>query len=104
MEQPVTEDASPRSPGSGPLRAGLIHFGPIQDLDPKTETRSIDPVAVLVCHGMGQQVRYETISSIAQAIRTEAAKRNTPLEPIEVHLTQANDDFLARAELKWADE
>ena len=103
MEQPVTEDVSLRSPGSEPLRAGLIHFG-LQDLDPKTETHSIDPVAVLVCHGMGQQVRYETISSIAQAIRTEAAKRNTPLEPIEVHLTQANDDFLARAELKWVDE
>ena len=61
-------------------------------------------VAVLVCHGMGQQVRYETISSIASAIQTAALEDGGRAEEITVHLSQANDDFLARAELRWTDQ
>jgi len=44
----------------------LIHYGSIwnQSLESARENRH-GPVAVLVCHGMGQQVRYQTISSLA---------------------------------------
>ncbi len=107
MEQPGAEGGPYTH--SGPVGTELIHFGPTRlepadEAGPQAGNEAVDPVAVLVCHGMGQQVRYETISSIAQAIRTEAAVKGTPLDPIEVHHTQANDDFLARAELRWVDE
>ena len=66
------------------------------------------PVAVLVCHGMGQQVRYETISSIAEAIRREAQEQEGTAEEIQVHLARENEDpgadFLARAEVNWKDQ
>jgi len=80
----------------------LIHYGSIwnQSLESARENRH-GPVAVLVCHGMGQQVRYQTISSLAGAIRLEAAAKGAAVLPVEVHLCEANDDFLARAEVKW---
>jgi hypothetical protein len=65
-----------------------------------------EPVAILVCHGMGQQVRYETISSVADAIRREALALNGggSVEPVQVHLSYEDGSFLARAELDWTDK
>ncbi len=82
----------------------LIHYGPAWDstLEASRGT-SADPVAVLVCHGMGQQVRYETISQVAEAIRTEAAGKGGAVSPVEVHLSECDGTFLARAELQWTD-
>lgn len=52
------------------------------------------PVAVLVCHGREQQVRFETISSVAEAIRTEALRpffeRGIPERSI-MHQRSADD-------------
>jgi len=82
----------------------LVHYGPLWDNDLehlRQEQRG--PVAVLVCHGMGQQVRYETISSVAQAIRTQAASDGGAVSDVEVHLSKLHDSFLARAEIKWTD-
>jgi hypothetical protein len=90
-----------------PERAGLagtklVHSGPIWDATLEaTRGSHLGPVAVLVCHGMGQQVRFETISSVAQAILLEARADDAETMPVEVHLCEANDDFLARAEVKW---
>jgi hypothetical protein len=79
-----------------------IHYGAIWDprLE-KARESGHGPIAVLVCHGMGQQVRYETISAVAEAIRVEARNRQAIVELVHVHLCEANDDFLARAEVKW---
>src|SRR5580700_9146404 len=80
----------------------LIHYGPAWDsaLESSRGT-SADPVAVLVCHGMGQQVRYETISQVAELIRTEAVTQGGAVSPVEVHLSECDGTFLARAELQW---
>jgi len=82
----------------------LIHYGPAWDavLESSRGT-SVDPVAVLVCHGMGQQVRYETISQVAEAISTEAVAQGGTVSPVEVHLSECDGTFLSRAELQWAD-
>jgi hypothetical protein len=95
------------SPPNRPGVSGttLVHYGPIWDrsLDAYQEGKE-RPVAVLVCHGMGQQVRYETISAVAQCILAEAKTEGGTVAPIEVHLTEANGEFLARAEINWTDQ
>lgn len=59
------------------------------------------PVAVLVCHGMGQQVRYETIGQVAASILNEATRRNGTIQTSGVQLSCQNDEFLTHAELHW---
>jgi hypothetical protein len=61
------------------------------------------PVAVLVCHGMGQQVRYETIGQLGASILAAAKRRGCHIHTNGVELAFQNDDFLARAELNWTD-
>jgi hypothetical protein len=92
--------SQPERPGLAGTK--LVHYGQIWDggLESARESHR-SPVALLVCHGMGQQVRYETISSVAEAILTEARAEGAKTLPVEVHLSEANDDFLARAEVKW---
>jgi len=87
------------------LGTPLVHYGPLWDegLEQAGE-RAEGPVAVLVCHGMGQQVRYETISSIAEAILEEAGTAGGTVLPVEVHLSKENGSFLARAEIHWIDK
>src|SRR5580693_2702446 len=83
----------------------LVHYGLTSD---STREAVLDTasgvVAILVCHGMGQQVRYETISSIAEAIRTEATELGGTSAPVQVHLSYDKGAFLARAELRWSDK
>jgi hypothetical protein len=80
----------------------LIYYGPIWDerLELAREAGK-GPVAVLVCHGMGQQVRYETISSLAEALLREVREKGADPQDVKVRLSEANDDFLARAEVMW---
>ncbi len=97
------EPSQEHPPSSGPN--DLVRYGSLWS--PRLEQLNQvgrGAVAVLVCHGMGQQVRYETISSIASAIQTAAKKDGGVSEPVTVRLSEANDDFLARAELRWADK
>jgi hypothetical protein len=61
------------------------------------------PVAVLVCHGMGQQVRYETIGQLGASILNAAKQHGCDIHPNGVELALQNDEFLARAELNWTD-
>lgn len=88
-------------------RRHVIEYKPVWDrrLTPAREEEQ-GVVAVLVCHGMGQQVRYQTISSVAESILDQA--RLDPATaitlPVHVVLSEANDDFLARAELKWEEK
>ncbi len=59
--------------------------------------------AVLVCHGMGQQVRYETISSVAEAIRQQAMAVHPQTVGMVTVLSRDKDDFLAHAQVSWTD-
>lgn len=59
------------------------------------------PVALLVCHGMGEQVRFETIGQVAAALLKEAQAQGCSLPVTGVELAFQNDGFLARAELNW---
>ncbi|MGH9422367.1 MAG: hypothetical protein ACRD3J_20490, partial [Thermoanaerobaculia bacterium] len=56
-------------------------------------------VAVLVCHGMGQQVKFETLDSVARALRTTAVECGTAqsTDGINVSLQANNDDFIGFA-------
>ncbi|MDP9039069.1 MAG: hypothetical protein M3O02_07320 [Acidobacteriota bacterium] len=63
----------------------------------------VKPVAVLVCHGMGQQVRFETIGQLASSILNAAEANGCTVAPNGVHLSCQEKGFLARAELNWTD-
>jgi hypothetical protein len=91
--------------GESPGAKNLIHYGATWNArSTEVSSEQKENVAVLVCHGMGQQVRYETISMVAQSIREEATRNGNVVGPVEVHLSQENDAFLARAELSWPDK
>ncbi len=77
-----------------------IHYG-VRDV---AAAPAAPPVAVLVCHGMGQQVRYETISAVANAIRIEAEKAGGVAEPLDVRLFQQDHSICTRAEISWTDK
>jgi hypothetical protein len=59
------------------------------------------PVAMLVCHGMGQQVRYETLGQVAASVLKYASGQGCKDFTNTVHLSQQENSFLARAELSW---
>ena len=108
MPEPERQhDANSEIPSAPQVGTPLVRYGFTSDgtLEKRTAGRADEPVAVLVCHGMGQQVRYETISSVAEAIRIEVTAENGPenVQPISVHLSYENGSFLARAELDWTD-
>lgn len=60
-------------------------------------------VAVLVCHGMGEQVRYETIGQLAASILAEASRQGCVISTNGIQMSLEGDEFLARAELNWTD-
>jgi hypothetical protein len=68
--------------------------------DPSDPTRT----AVIVCHGMGQQVRFQTINDIVQIVRDEARRRGERVEDVVTRLVLFRDaggdciDQLGRAE------
>lgn len=105
MQEPrVQIEAAPPPRRRGLAGTRLVHYGPLWDEDlERLRQERRGPVAILVCHGMGQQVRYETISSVAEAIRTQAAARGGAVSDVEVHVSKLDDSFLARAEIKWTD-
>ena len=59
------------------------------------------PVAVLVCHGMGQQVRFETVGQVAASILRHAKAAGCEIDPNGVQLSRQSEGMLARAELNW---
>lgn len=96
---------SSSSPSNSQAERRLIHYGaPPEEPRVAAKPTSVSPVAVLVCHGMGQQVRYQTIASVADAIQTAAKEDGCVASPVEVQMFSANDDFLARAEVSWIKE
>jgi pimeloyl-ACP methyl ester carboxylesterase len=109
MPRPERKNDSPSAaPALQTVGTPLVRYGFTSDgtLETRAFGQADEPIAVLVCHGMGQQVRYETISSVAEAIRKEAEAVNGPAhtKPVGVHLSYENGSFLARAELDWTDK
>lgn len=103
MESDLKSKAAETTTGSASERPSQrIHYQPLWDERLKAARHANrDVTAILVCHGMGQQVRYQTISSVAEALLIEARRRGAKPSPVDIVLSQANDDFLARAEVKW---
>jgi hypothetical protein len=65
---------------------------------PKSATR----VAVLVCHGMGQQVQFETLDAVVREVRETALRCGTLVsekEGVGVSIHPDEGRFVARAEL-----
>lgn len=83
-----------------PAEPANIRTGPIWDHAKAAAGR---PVAVLVFHGMGEQVKFETISAVAGAILDEARAHGGVTKDLAVHLSCVGDQFLARAEIAWRD-
>jgi hypothetical protein len=64
------------------------------------------PTAVIVVHGMGQQVKFETLEQVANALRAEdAARHGRPNGPrVTVDMVMLGETRLARAELRVSGE
>jgi hypothetical protein len=88
------------------LETPLIRYGADGDTAPdQPNAEEGGPVAILVCHGMGQQVRYETISAVGLSLLAAAHARDAAIDPVGVHLSKGeDDDFITRAEIKWRDK
>src|SRR4029079_10079419 len=59
-------------------------------------------IAIVVCHGMGQQVPFETIESVATSVRRSGAKEASPVTVRIVELTNDKNEKkrLPRAEVE----
>jgi hypothetical protein len=61
-------------------------------------------VAVLVCHGMGQQVQFETLDSVARGVEGTARSSGVAVDGnMTVSLHPNDGHFMGRAELKLTD-
>jgi len=50
------------------------------------EKKALETVAVFVCHGMGQQVPFETIDSVARVLRKAVASENPGTDPPKIDI------------------
>jgi len=88
-----------QAPDKRPAEPAHIRAGPVWDQN----CDAARPAAVLVFHGMGQQVKFETISAVAGAIQDEARAQGGVTRDLAVHLSRLDDQFLARAQIAWRD-
>ena len=79
----------------------LAFLAPELSQAPRQPEPSPLPVAMLVCHGMGEQVRFETIGQVAASLLKHATAQGCTGLNTQVQLSQENESFLARAELNW---
>ena len=56
-------------------------------------------IAVVVCHGMGQQVAFDSLGTVASAV---SAQLGIPLDEIRTRLVSNGERYLARAEIDVA--
>lgn len=114
-----------RAPDSGlrvanPVRYGVVEPPPLRQIklrpdipiagavpQPKPKPRHAQRRAVLVCHGMGQQVAFENIDLVASALEKTAGADETARSASDGKTDQAKarfaklgDDWLPRAEVK----
>ena len=66
--------------------------------------RKASHVAILVCHGMGQQVQFETLDTVARAVQATAQASHGAVGPdVSVSVHPSEGRFLGRAELRLSD-
>ncbi|MGD0731046.1 MAG: hypothetical protein ABR956_07265 [Terracidiphilus sp.] len=66
----------------------------------------VPPSAVLVFHGMGEEVRFETLSRAASLILTEAKDRGAAIDSVVIRSVSkdaAATGLLVRSELSWTE-
>jgi hypothetical protein len=56
--------------------------------------------ALIVFHGMGQQVRFETIDTVTRVLQAAARERGAAPDRVTVRLVQLGEHVLGRAELR----
>src|SRR3990172_751702 len=56
-------------------------------------------IAVLICHGMGQQVPFETLDCVAKALGNVEQRNHQQRPPASVQFVKLGEDMLPRAEL-----
>jgi hypothetical protein len=61
-------------------------------------------VAILLCHGMGQQVQFETIDLVARKVTEAALKSGSSVPALTVSLRPNDGRFLGRVELTLVEE
>jgi pimeloyl-ACP methyl ester carboxylesterase len=64
--------------------------------------------AILVCHGMGQQVQFSTLNDVVNALvhaeaRAANSKKDTLKKQVEVNMVKCGDSLIPRAEVKLSD-
>ena len=89
-------------PGRGhrlpkPRRVAVVDARPREVVDPDPAGRQ--RIAVVVCHGMGQQVRFETIDSVARLIGLAAEAKDHDVSEIKTRFATLSGIKTARAEL-----
>jgi hypothetical protein len=103
--EPAAIEDFESTPRTASFRYGAPQAGTI-DLEAHAAREAVpaaaSPVAMLICHGMGQQVRFETLGQLASSMLTAAEKNGCKAEANGVHLTRSDDSFVARAELRWS--
>ena len=101
VQQSLSSAAAPAP--APPLRESLRRQA---RREPETGT-PVDRTAVLVCHGMGQQVPFATLDLVLQPMLD---KRLLPTEKVEVRLTRSGGakdgtgKLLPVAQLKWEED
>jgi hypothetical protein len=83
----------PTPPGAAPIDVARAPRAP--DQPPR--------VAIFVAHGMGQQVKFETLGTLATALRREAMRRGQNVPTVAVRMLRFDDDTIPRAELTLPD-
>ena len=66
---------------------------------PPDDRRSDRPVAIIVSHGMGEQVPFETLNSVAAALWSRQSKTPLAASDSRVRYVAFGDDWLPRVEL-----
>ena len=85
------------APGAATDYTGILRqHGAGRALRPET-----DAIAILVFHGMGEQVRYETLGGLAKSLLSSATSTKVSTS---VQMARPVDSFIAHAEIQWDDD
>ncbi len=96
--------AAPEPPQQTPATPSVATSAAAVDwrtFSPGDQEPQSSPTALLVCHGMGEQVRFQTIGQIAASLLNAAKGCGCDMANTTVHLSEQKDSLLARAELTW---
>lgn len=92
-------DLRPPHEGRFEVDPSAKHAGLTDSLAIDAAAKDTDPVAMIVFHGMGEQVRYETLGMLAKSMLSAAGASAHTV----VTMSRLDDSFIARAEISWVD-